>query len=60
MIAVAAPVLRHRIKTSFHADAEGITPDELVRRLVSHVSDRLETQTAHPSVDRMFKDPSSE
>ena len=57
---VAAPVLRHRIKTSFHADAEGITPDELVRRLVSHVSDRLETQTAHPSVDRMFKDPSSE
>ena len=57
---VAAPVLRHRIKTSFHADAEGITPDELVRRLVSHVSDRLETQTAHPNVERMFKDPSSE
>ena len=32
--AVALPVLRHRIKTNFHADAEGITPDEIVRRLI--------------------------
>ena len=30
---VAAPVLRHRIKLNFNADAEGITPDEIVRRL---------------------------
>jgi MoxR-like ATPase len=35
--AVAAPVLRHRIKTNFNADAEGITPDEIVRRLVALV-----------------------
>ena len=57
---VAAPVLRHRIKTSFHADAEGITPDELVRRLLSHVSDRLETQATHRSVDRMFPKSSAD
>jgi len=31
--AVAAPVLRHRIKTNFNADAEGITPDDIIRRL---------------------------
>jgi len=31
--AVAAPVLRHRIITNFHAEAEGIKPDEIVRRL---------------------------
>ena len=31
--AVAAPVLRHRIKTNFNADAEGITPDDIVKRL---------------------------
>jgi len=35
--AVAAPVLRHRIKTNFNADAEGITPDEIVRRLIESV-----------------------
>ncbi|HUE72571.1 MAG TPA: MoxR family ATPase, partial [Pirellulaceae bacterium] len=35
--AVAPPVLRHRIKTNFNADAEGITPDELVRRLLAAV-----------------------
>jgi len=31
--AVAAPVLRHRIITNFNAEAEGVTPDEIVRRL---------------------------
>ncbi len=31
--AVAAPVLRHRIITNFHAEAEGVKPDEIVRRL---------------------------
>ncbi len=35
--AVAAPVLRHRLKTNFTADAEGITPDEIVRRLIQFV-----------------------
>ncbi len=37
--AVAAPVLRHRIKTNFTADAEGITADEIVRRLLSDSTD---------------------
>jgi MoxR-like ATPase len=31
--AVAAPVLRHRIITNFNAEAEGIKPDEIIRRL---------------------------
>ena len=31
--AVAAPVLRHRIITNFNAEAEGVKPDEIVRRL---------------------------
>jgi MoxR-like ATPase len=31
--AIAAPVLRHRIITNFNAEAEGIKPDEIVRRL---------------------------
>jgi MoxR-like ATPase len=35
--AVAAPVLRHRLKTNFTADSEGITPDDIVRRLIQFV-----------------------
>jgi len=36
--AVALPVLRHRILTTFHADAEGITPDDVVRKLLETVA----------------------
>ncbi|MFV1966931.1 MAG: AAA family ATPase [Pirellulaceae bacterium] len=35
--AVAAPVLRHRIKTNFNADAEGITADDIVCQLIETV-----------------------
>jgi MoxR-like ATPase len=35
--AVASPVLRHRLKTNFTADSEGITPDEIVRRLIQFI-----------------------
>jgi MoxR-like ATPase len=31
---VAPPVLRHRILTNFNAEADGVTPDEIVRRLI--------------------------
>ena len=32
--AVAHPVLRHRVITNFNAEAEGITPDKIVDRLI--------------------------
>jgi MoxR-like ATPase len=32
--AVAAPVLRHRIITNYNAEADGVSADEIVRRLV--------------------------
>jgi MoxR-like ATPase len=32
---VAAPVLRHRIITNFNAEAEGIKPDDIVKRLTA-------------------------
>jgi MoxR-like ATPase len=32
--AVAGPVLRHRIITNFNAEAEGIRPDDIVKRLI--------------------------
>ncbi len=36
--ALAHPVLRHRVLTNFRAEAEGITPDSIVHRLLEHVS----------------------
>jgi len=35
--AVAKPVLRHRMFTNFNADAEGLTPDKIVERLLEAV-----------------------
>ncbi|MFP6676113.1 MAG: MoxR family ATPase [Pirellulaceae bacterium] len=35
--AVALPVLRHRVRPSFHADAEGISADQIVCRLIESV-----------------------
>ena len=34
---VAAPVLRHRIMTTFHADADGVTTDDIVTKLLASV-----------------------
>ncbi len=57
--AVALPVLRHRIKTNFAADAEGISADDIIRRLldflprvVDESHDDLETRKALPNVLR--------
>ena len=35
--AVALPVLRHRLVTTFHADAEGITTDDVIKRLLKEI-----------------------
>ena len=35
--AVAAPVLRHRIITNFNAEAEGMTTDSIVKRLLEYI-----------------------
>jgi MoxR-like ATPase len=35
--AVAYPVLRHRLVTTFHADAEGVTTDDVIKKLIDFV-----------------------
>jgi len=35
--AVAFPVLRHRLRTTYEADAKGIDPEEIIRRLLATV-----------------------
>ena len=41
---VANPVLRHRISTNFQAQAEGMTTDDLISRLIKEVPE--------PTVDK--------
>ncbi len=36
--AIAPPVLRHRVITNYTAEADGVTPDEIVRRLLAAIS----------------------
>ena len=36
---VAPLVLRHRVITNFHAEAEGVTPDKVVKELLAHVTE---------------------
>jgi MoxR-like ATPase len=43
---VARPVLRHRIVTTFHAEAEGIDPDAVIARLIEGVPAAPETAAA--------------
>ena len=35
--ALAAPIMRHRILTNFHAESDGVTSDEIIRRLIEAV-----------------------
>jgi MoxR-like ATPase len=48
--AVALPVLRHRIMTNFNAEAEGIKPDDIVRRLSEFISADEEENGRLPKV----------
>src|SRR5207245_2394960 len=36
--AVATPVLRHRLIPSYHAEAEGVTPERIVAKLIESVA----------------------
>ena len=37
VVAVALPVLRHRIRPSFSAASEGVSVDEIIQKLVQHI-----------------------
>jgi MoxR-like ATPase len=49
--AVAAPVLRHRMVLNFNAEADGVTPDSLIRRLIETVPEHA---AAHPLLPKVF------
>lgn len=56
--AVAYPVLRHRIVTNFNAEAEGIKPDDVVRRLIDLVPVEDDEATARGKLPELFRSAS--
>ena len=51
---VVHPVLRHRVLTNFNAEAEGVTSDELVDRLIQAVPAREGSSMSDAMADRVF------
>jgi MoxR-like ATPase len=56
--AVAPPVLRHRLKTNFSADAAGVSADEIIRRLLAHIPVDAHT-TPDGKVPNVFRSASA-
>jgi MoxR-like ATPase len=53
--ALAAPVLRHRIKTNFNADAEGLTADDIIQRLIESVPTMAQDEDAGGKNAQVFR-----
>ena len=53
--AVAAPVMRHRIMTNFNAEAEGVKPDEIVRRLIETLADDEQQSAKSGKLPEVFR-----
>ena len=52
--AVAGPVLRHRIITTFNAESNGITPDQVIEKLLEAVPERGDGDEIVPEVAPAF------
>ncbi len=58
--AMAHPVLRHRVLLSFNAEAEGITSDAVIRRLIESLTTKSEGAMDAAMTKRVFAAESSE
>jgi len=52
---VAAPVLRHRIITNFNAEADGVSPDGIVRRLTELVASESSKASKSGRLPEVFR-----
>jgi len=53
--AVAYPVLRHRVMTNFNAEAEGIKPDDIIRRLIESAAPLEDDRQARGKLPEVFR-----
>jgi MoxR-like ATPase len=56
---IAVPVLRHRISTNFQAQAEGMTTDDVVRRLMEVIPEPEIPKFASPTGRKVPTPPPS-
>jgi MoxR-like ATPase len=52
--ALAPPVLRHRIVVGFAAESEGITPDDIIHRVIAETPTREDDLTRDPRFQTIF------
>jgi MoxR-like ATPase len=52
--ALAFPVLRHRILTSYTANSEGVTPDSVIKRLIDETPDKESELSSDERFRRIF------
>ena len=52
--ALAKPVLRHRLVVNFAAESEGVTPDEIVERLVAITPTKEDELTSDARFKKIF------
>ncbi|MDO4551243.1 MAG: MoxR family ATPase [Planctomycetia bacterium] len=55
IIALAHPVMRHRILLSFPAESDGITPDQVISQLLEETPAREDELMRHPRFQKMFQ-----
>lgn len=55
--ALTLPILRHRIVTNFSAESEGITTDDVIKRIVAETPSREGELTTDPRLKKMFASP---
>jgi MoxR-like ATPase len=55
--AAALPVLRHRLKLSFSADAEGYDADKIIKRLIEETPGSLHGQRIPSAAAKMLRSP---
>ena len=53
--ALAPAVLRHRILTNFNAEAEGVTSDEIVRRLIDSIPESADDAKTRGRLPEVFR-----
>ena len=52
--ALAQPVLRHRVVLNFAAESEGVTPDDIVERLLSVTPTKEDELTSDARFQKIF------
>ena len=55
--AVAYPVLRHRIKTNFNAESDGINSDDIIRQLIEHLLPATDDEGQRGKLPEVFRSP---